>query len=134
ENQSADGRPLPPSRPGRSPREDPPATFKNRSSPPPRALPVSLPADMVRQRPDVRAAEANLHASSAQIGVALANRLPKITLSGNAGSTALAMSKLFTPGTAFSMIAGDAAQVVFDAAALANKQRWPHALFNRPTP
>jgi len=118
---------------GRFPSEDIAATFEIRSFRPPRALPVSLPADMVRQRPDVRAAEANLHASSAQIGVALANRLPKITLSGNAGSTALAMSKLFSPGTGFWMIAGDAAQVVFDAGALANKQRAAEESFNQAT-
>ena len=60
-------------------------------------LPLSLPADLVRQRPDVRAAEANLHAANAQIGVAIANRLPQITLTGNAGSTACAVSHLFAP-------------------------------------
>ena len=48
----------------------------------PRKLPLSLPADLVRQRPDVRAAEANVHAANAQIGVAIANRLPQITLTG----------------------------------------------------
>ena len=53
----------------------------------PRRLPLSLPADLVRQRPDVRVAEANLHAANAQIGVAIASRLPQITLTGNAGST-----------------------------------------------
>jgi len=118
---------------GRFPSEDVAATFQIGSFRPPRALPVSLPADFVRQRPDVRVAEANLHASSAQIGVALANRLPKITLTANAGSTALAMSKLFTPGTNFWMIAGDAAQTIFDAGALANKQRAAEEAFNQAT-
>ena len=77
----------------------------------------------MRQRPDVRAAEANLHATNAQIGVAIANRLPQITLTGNAGSTASAMSQLFSPGTSFWMIAGNAAQTVFDGGTLQNKQQ-----------
>ncbi len=67
----------------------------------PRDLPVSLPSKLVEQRPDVRAAEANLQSASAQIGVAIANRLPNITLTGNTGSTALAVDQLFTPGFGF---------------------------------
>ena len=46
----------------------------------PRDLPLSLPSALVEQRPDVLQAEANLHAASAQIGVARANRLPNIAL------------------------------------------------------
>ena len=64
----------------------------------PRDLPVSLPSQLVEQRPDIRAAEANLQAASAQIGVAIANRLPNITLTATAGSTAIAVEQLFTPG------------------------------------
>ena len=78
-------------------------------------MPLSLPADLVRQRPDMRAAEANLHAANAQIGVAIANRLPQITLTGNAGSTADSMARLFSPGTLFWTIAGNARRRVFDA-------------------
>jgi NodT family efflux transporter outer membrane factor (OMF) lipoprotein len=89
----------------------------------PTRLPLSLPAGLVRQRPDIRAAEANLRSANAQIGVAIANRLPQITLTGNAGSTALELAKLFSPGTGFWMLAGNAAQTVFDAGALKNKQR-----------
>ena len=51
-------------------------------------LPVSLPSKLVEQRPDVRAAEETLHSASAQIGVAVAARLPQITLSGNVGNSA----------------------------------------------
>ena len=64
-------------------------------------LPVSLPSQLVAQRPDVLQAEANLHAASAQIGIAIANRLPNIALTANAGSTALAIDQLFTSGTGF---------------------------------
>jgi NodT family efflux transporter outer membrane factor (OMF) lipoprotein len=99
------------------------ATFQLQSFRLPQKLPLSLPADLVRQRPDVRVAEANLRAVNAQIGVAIANRLPQITLTGNVGSTATAISQLFTPGTGFWMIAGNVAQTVFDAGTLENKQR-----------
>ena len=47
-------------------------------------LPVSLPSQLVEQRPDVRAAEAQLHAASAEIGVAIANQLPQFTITGAA--------------------------------------------------
>src|SRR5262249_30378626 len=107
------------------------ATFQIGSFRLPRSLPLTLPADLVRQRPDVRVVEANLHQASAQVGGAIANRLPKITLTGNAGSSALAMSQLFTPGTGFWMIAGDAAQTVFDAGALYHKQRAAEEALNQ---
>ena len=108
---------------GHFPSEDVAATFQLQSFRLPRKLPLSVPADLVRQRPDVRVAEANLRAVNAQIGVAIANRLPQITLTGNVGSTATAISQLFTPGTGFWMIAGNVAQTVFDAGTLENKQR-----------
>jgi outer membrane protein TolC len=88
----------------------------------PRKLPLVLPADLVRRRPDVRAAEASLHSANAQIGTAIANRLPQVKIDGNAGSTATAMSQLFTPGTAFWLIAGNTAHTVFDAGNLYEKQ------------
>ncbi len=108
---------------GRFPSENLAETFQLGSFHLPRRLPLSLPADLVRQRPDIRAAESSLHAANAQIGTAIANRLPQITLSGNAGSSALALAKLFSPGTGFWMIAGNAVQTVFDAGTLENKQR-----------
>jgi outer membrane protein TolC len=71
----------------------------------------------------VRVAEANLHATNALIGVAIANRLPQITLNGNAGSSAVALAQLFTPGNGFWLIAGNVVQTIFDAGTLENKQR-----------
>ena len=100
-----------------------PAAFELRSFGLPPRLPLSLPADLVRQRPDIRAAEANLHAVNAQVGVAIANRLPQITLTGNAGSSADALSRLFSPGTIFWTVAGNAAQTVFDAGSRYYKQK-----------
>lgn len=116
---------------GRFPSEDIAATFQLSSFRLPRHLPLSLPADLVRQRPDVRVAEANLHAVNAQIGVAIANRLPQITLTGNAGSSADALSRLFSPGTIFWLVAGNVTQTVFDAGTLEQKQRAAEAAFDQ---
>ncbi len=89
----------------------------------PRALPLSLPADLVRQRPDIRVAEAAVHMANAQVGVAIANRFPQITLTGNIGSTALAFSQLFSPGTVAWLMAGNIAETVFDGETLRNRER-----------
>ena len=51
----------------------------------PEELPLSLPSALVRQRPDIRAAEALLHEASANVGVATANLYPQIVLSGSGG-------------------------------------------------
>ena len=58
----------------------------------PQELPVSLPSALVRQRPDLRAAEAMFHQASANVGVATANLYPQIVLSGNAGGTGTSFS------------------------------------------
>ena len=61
----------------------------------PLQLPVSVPSDLVRQRPDILSAEALLHAASARVGVATAALYPQITLSGNVGTEALSPGSLF---------------------------------------
>src|ERR1700676_2985709 len=91
---------------------------------------MSLPSRLVEQRPDIRAAEAELHAASARIGVATANMLPQIGLSANIGSTALTIGSLFGPGTAFWTIAANAAQTIFDAGTLLHKKRAADAAFD----
>lgn len=108
---------------GRPPGEGMKETFTLGSFRLPRKIPLSLPADLVRNRPDIRIAEENLHAANAQIGVAVANRLPQITLSAGAGSSAASMSQLFTPGMGIWSIAGNVAQTVFDAGALAARHQ-----------
>jgi outer membrane protein TolC len=65
----------------------------------PHDVPVSLPSALTRQRPDVRAAEAQLHSATADVGIATANLFPQITLSGNLGSIALHAGDLFGGGT-----------------------------------
>lgn len=61
----------------------------------PKQIPISLPSMLVRQRPDIRASEALLHVASAQVGVATANLLPQISLSGNWGYQSAVASSLF---------------------------------------
>ncbi|MBO9535169.1 efflux transporter outer membrane subunit [Herbaspirillum sp.] len=89
----------------------------------PAELPLSLPSALVQQRPDVRAAQAQLQAASAQVGVAIANRLPSFTITGGIGSSALDFSKLFTSGTGFWSLGLDIAQPIFKGGSLRHQQR-----------
>jgi NodT family efflux transporter outer membrane factor (OMF) lipoprotein len=97
----------------------------------PQELPVSLPARLVDQRPDVRAAEATLHSASAQIGVAIANRLPNLTLSASAGTTAAQIDRLFTTGTGFWSIAASLTQPIFDGGTLLHRERAARAAYDQ---
>jgi NodT family efflux transporter outer membrane factor (OMF) lipoprotein len=92
-------------------------------------LPVSLPSALVAQRPDVLQAEANMHAASAQVGVATANRLPNINLTANAGSTALAIGQVFGPGTGFWNIGAALLAPIFDGGTLLHQQRGARAAY-----
>lgn len=89
----------------------------------PQELPLSLPAQLVEQRPDIRAAEAQLHAATAQVGVAVANMLPNISLSAGAGGTAVSLSHLVEPGTRFWNYGASFSQTLFDAGSLLHKKR-----------
>ncbi len=84
----------------------------------PGRLPLSLPSALVRQRPDVAAAEATLHQSNAQIGVATANMLPKVNLSASWGSQALSPAELFGAHTAAWSLASSVGQPIFQGGAL----------------
>ncbi|MGO9199667.1 MAG: efflux transporter outer membrane subunit [Limisphaerales bacterium] len=95
----------------------------------PQRIPVSLPAKLVDQRPDVLQAEANLHAASAQIGIAIANRLPNITLSADTGSTALALDQVFSSGTGFWGIGASMTQPIFQGGALLHLERAAKAAY-----
>jgi NodT family efflux transporter outer membrane factor (OMF) lipoprotein len=70
----------------------------------PTDLPVSLPSDLVRQRPDILAAQAQLHAASAQIGVATAAMFPSFTLNASYGLNSTSLASLFGSSAAFWMI------------------------------
>lgn len=89
----------------------------------PRELPVSLPSNLVRQRPDVRAAEAQLHTASANVGVAIANQLPQFSITAGFGGEAGGFAGLFQPGSLIWSMVGSVSQKLFDAGTLAHKKR-----------
>jgi NodT family efflux transporter outer membrane factor (OMF) lipoprotein len=97
----------------------------------PQELPVSLPAQFVAQRPDVLQAEENLHDASAKIGIAIANRLPNVVLSANAGSTALAMDQLFAQGTGFWGVGVAATAPLFQGGTLLHQERAAKAAYDQ---
>jgi NodT family efflux transporter outer membrane factor (OMF) lipoprotein len=108
---------------GKLPAEEPSETFELEDLTLPSDMPVSLPSKLVEQRPDVRQAEENLHYASAEAGVAIANMLPQFAISGNLGSSSLALGQLFDSGTGFWAIGGSLTQTLFDAGALLHRHR-----------
>ncbi len=116
---------------GRFPNETLDGEFELSSLQLPQELPVSLPSKLVAQRPDVRSAEEQLHSASAEIGVSIANRLPNISLSANAGSSATAINQLFTSGTGFWALAGNLTQPIFQGGTLLHRQRAAEAAYDQ---
>ena len=108
---------------GRLPAEEPAETFRLEDLTLPTELPVSVPSKLIEQRPDVRQAEANLHAASAADGMALANMLPQFAITGDLGSSALKLGQLFTPYTGFWDLGASLTQTLFDAGALIHRHR-----------
>jgi NodT family efflux transporter outer membrane factor (OMF) lipoprotein len=95
----------------------------------PQELPLSLPSQLVEQRPDVRQAEENLHSASAQIGIARANRLPSFALTADAGSMAVVLGRLFSGGTGFWDVAAGVTQPIFDGGTLMHRERASRAAY-----
>ncbi len=116
---------------GGFPAEAPPEKFDLASLQLPVDLPLSLPSTLVAQRPDVRQAEANMHAASALIGVAEANRLPNIELTANAGNTALAIDQVFNMGTSFWSIGANLTAPIFEGGKLMHQQRAAEAAYTQ---
>ena len=116
---------------GRLPGDDGLPEFSLDSLHLPADLPLSLPSSLVRQRPDIQAAEATLHAASAQVGVATANLYPQITLSGSLGLQSLKVGDLFNGNSlAWSLGAGLLAPI-FNGGALQAKQRAAEAAYDQ---
>ncbi len=80
----------------------------------PTELPLSVPSELARRRPDIRASEALLHAANARHGVAMSNFYPQITLSANVGSQALTTAGLFGSGSLVWGLAGQLTQPLFN--------------------
>jgi len=97
----------------------------------PQELPVSLPSSLVRQRPDIRASEALLHAASAQIGVATAAMYPQITLSGSIGWESSTTGDLFSSNAAIWSLTGGLLQPLFHGGELSAKRRAAVAAYDQ---
>ena len=97
----------------------------------PQELPVSLPSQLVEQRPDVRQAEENLHSASALIGVARANRLPSFALTGDIGSMALAFGNIFAAGNGFRDVGASVTQPIFEGGTLLHRERAARAAYTQ---
>jgi NodT family efflux transporter outer membrane factor (OMF) lipoprotein len=89
----------------------------------PPELPVSLPSHLIEQRPDVRAAAAQLHAANAQVGVAVAAMLPQFSITGSYGGNADQFSWMFRHGGPFWNLVGDVTQPLFEGGTLLHRKR-----------
>jgi NodT family efflux transporter outer membrane factor (OMF) lipoprotein len=114
---------------GRTPGEPLDVRFDLLSLTLPEQLPLSLPAQLVEHRPDVRIAEAELHAASAQVGVAVAARWPNLQIEANAGSAALGLVPSFSSAANFWNVAATLTQPVFQGGTLLHRQRAAEAAY-----
>ena len=89
----------------------------------PSSLPVSLPSRLVDQRPDIRAAESALHAASAAVGAAEADRLPDLELTGSFGGASTTLADLLLHSNQAWAIAGGVTQPLFHGGALMHRQK-----------
>ncbi len=116
---------------GRLPSEQPQQRFELDDLKLPENLPVSLPSSLVGQRPDVRAQEALLHQASAEIGVATANMLPQLTISGSYGGTSTKISDLLKSASNVWSIGGGITQPLFHGGELLHKKRAAVAAYDQ---
>jgi len=108
---------------GNLPNEDVEEKFELASLHLPQELPLSLPSKIVEQRPDVRAAEEQLHFASAQAGVAIANKLPQFAVTAAIGGMAATPDWMFRTGGSFFNLAANVAYTIFDGGTLRAKSR-----------
>jgi NodT family efflux transporter outer membrane factor (OMF) lipoprotein len=116
---------------GRFPSEAADEHFELASLRLPEELPITIPAQLVRQRPDVLAAEEQMHSASAQVGVAIANMLPQITLTGNEGGASTQFGQLFAAGNTFWAGGASLTQTLFAGGALLHKERAARAMLDQ---
>jgi NodT family efflux transporter outer membrane factor (OMF) lipoprotein len=108
---------------GNLPNEDVPEKFELGSLHLPEELPLSLPSQLVEQRPDIRAAQEQLHSASAEVGVAIASRLPQFSITGAIGGMASTPSWMFQTGGPFFSLLGSISKTLFDGGTLKAKER-----------
>jgi outer membrane protein, multidrug efflux system len=90
-------------------------------------VPVGLPSSLLERRPDIRAAEENLVAANAQIGVARAAYFPQISLTGTAGYESAALTNLFTGPAGIWTLVGSVTQPIFEGGRLKSNVRLAEA-------
>ena len=116
---------------GRFPADDLDQTFELDSFQLPTDLPVGVPSRLVEHRPDVRAAEAQMHAASAQVGVAVAAQMPQFTITGAFGGSSTSLVRMFANSNPFWSIGGTAAQTVLDFGTALHRRRAAEAGFEQ---
>ncbi len=97
----------------------------------PEELPLSMPSALVEQRPDIKVAEENMRAANAEIGVAVANMFPQITLTANTGSVASRVADLVSPESVFWTAGVNLLQPVFEAGRLRHLTRAAEAAYEQ---
>ena len=108
---------------GRFPSDEPSQKFELDALTLPVEIPLSVPSGLVRQRPDVLSAEAQLHVASAELGVATANLFPQISLTAAAGGTSTIFSQLFSSGNTYWNVGGSLTQTLFAGGTLIHQRR-----------
>lgn len=108
---------------GRFPSDEPSQKFELDALTLPVEIPLSVPSALVRQRPDVLSAEAQLHTASAELGVATANLFPQISLTGALGGTSTVFSQLFASGNSYWSVGGSLTQTLFEGGTLIHERR-----------
>lgn len=108
---------------GRFPTEDDGLGFDLDNLQLPADLPVSLPSAVLDQRPDIRAAEAQVHSATAQVGVTTSNLLPQLTLSASYGTEGSGAGQLFQPGSEIYTIGAGLTQPIFRGGTLWHQRR-----------
>lgn len=107
---------------GRAPSEGTSHNFNFTDFSLPRKLPLLLPSELIRRRPDIQAAEALMHAANAEYGVAAAKAYPQLTLSSNLGLQALTIGSLFDANSVIWSLAGQLSQPLFSKSVPAEKR------------
>ncbi len=96
-------------------------------------IPLSLPSELVKQRPDVRAAEAQLHSAAAQVGVATAALFPSLTITGSYGGQSTQTNTLFKSGSNVWSFAGSLSAPIFHGGTLTAQRRAAIAAYDQST-
>jgi len=116
---------------GRFPSQDDGTIFELSALHLPRELPVSVSSRLVRQRPDIRSAESQLHTASARIGVATAEFFPKLTISGSYGTVATRAGDIFSSGTGVGNIGANLLQPILHGGSAIHNRRAAIAAYKK---